>query len=283
MYLQFPSTSPLNLSIFPRTPLDKLAILDNASGMKKLLLLTTLFPIAFLTFQSAPAQAAGSSNTYVSLEGALAWQTQNDQAIPGKTGTRFSLSDISRGPFNASRVYLGYAWGRHEVRALYAPLAIELNTRFASSVSFMDTTFAADTDTTAFYKFNSYRLTYTYFLNPSGGWNLAWGFTAKIRDAEVRLTQGATVKSKTNIGFVPLLNFRASRSLGTDWTFRFDLDGLAAPQGRAFDAALFVERKLSQNFAAFGGYRTVEGGASNDEVYNFAWLHFLTVGARGEF
>lgn len=62
------------------------------------------------------------------------------------------------------------------------------------------------------------------------------------------------------------------------------MDGLAAPQGRAFDIALLFERKIAQtNLTAFGGYRTVEGGADNDEVYNFAWLHFLTLGLRGEF
>jgi hypothetical protein len=92
------------------------------------------------------------------------------------------------------------------------------------------------------------------------------------------------VQSKKNVGFVPLFHFRASKSLNSDWGFRFDLDGLAAPQGRAFDAAFFIERKIPDSrFTAFGGYRTVEGGADNDEVYNFAWLHFLTLGIRGDF
>ena len=65
---------------------------------------------------------------------------------------------------------------------------------------------------------------------------------------------------------------------------RLDLDGLFAPQGRAIDLALFVERKLeAQGYSFLGGYRTVEGGADNDQVYNFAWLHYLTLGLRKEF
>jgi hypothetical protein len=249
-----------------------------ASAHRTLILLF----MAFLSAQPFLARAEGSS-TYLSVEGSLAWQTKNDQAIPGTTGTRFSLSDIDTGPTGSYRVYLGHAWDHHELRALYAPLSIDLNTRFSAPVSFMGTTFAADTATAAFYKFNSYRLTYTYFFDPIGAWKLGLGFTAKIRDAEVRLTQGSTVASKTNVGFVPLLNFRASRAIDTDWTFRFDLDGLAAPQGRAFDASFFMERKIPDSrFSAFGGYRTLEGGASNDEVYNFAWLHYLTLGVRAE-
>lgn len=100
----------------------------------------------------------------------------------------------------------------------------------------------------------------------------------------MRLTQSNLVKAKTNIGFVPLLHVQGSRPFGENWLFRIDFDGLAAPQGRAFDAGLFFERKIPETlFGFFGGYRTLEGGADNGEVYNFAWFHSLTLGARGEF
>lgn len=238
-----------------------------------------LLSLSVLTFT-----VSASATTFVSVEGALAWQTLNDQAIPGTTGTRFSLSDINGGPFQVFRAYAGYKWDQHEVRVLYAPLEVNLDTNLKAPVNFMGKTFAANTPTSAFYKFNSYRVTYTYFLPATGEWSWAWGFTGKIRDAEVKLSQGGMVESKTNVGFVPLLNLRASRPMGDDWTFRFDMDGLAAPQGRAFDIALLAERKFSQTpYNVYGGYRTVEGGADNDEVYNFAWFHFLTIGVRGEF
>jgi hypothetical protein len=218
------------------------------------------------------------------VEGASSYQTLNDQAIPGSSGTRFSLSEISRGPFSTYRVYLGHSWDRHELRALYAPLSIDLTTRFDSAVNFMGASFAPATNTSAFYRFNSYRLTYTYFLMPTDEWEWGWGFTGKIRDAEVRLTQGDLRKSKTSIGFVPLLHLQGRRTLGGDWIFRLDFDGLVAPQGRAFDVGVFLEKQVSQTpFSVFGGYRTVEGGADNGKVYNFAWFHSLTLGARGEF
>lgn len=236
--------------------------------------------LIFCIFSSLISKAG----SFISVEGALAWQTQNDQAIPGSSGTRFSLSDIKGGPFQTFRAYAGYAWDRHEIRFLYAPLSIDLDTSFSSPVNFKGRTFAANTATSAFYKFNSYRLTYAYSLEPFGEWDWGWGFTGKIRDAEVKLTQAGVSESKSNVGFVPLLHLRASRPLGADWAFRFDMDGLAAPQGRAFDIALFAEKKISDsNLTAFGGYRTVEGGADNDEVYNFAWFHFLTLGLRGDF
>lgn len=225
------------------------------------------------------------AKTVVSLEGSAIWQTRNDQRIPGQGGTEFSLSDFKSGPFPGLRLYVGHTFSeRHEIRALYAPLEVEIDGQFNQAVLFRETTFSAKTDTKALYKFNSYRLTYAYHLEPRGEWRMALGFTGKIRDAEVRLTQGAQRESETNVGFVPLLHFQANRSLSETWLFRFDFDGLAAPQGRAFDLAFFMERPLNwNNLSAFGGYRTLEGGADNDKVFNFAWLHYAVLGVRGEF
>ncbi len=31
------------------------------------------------------------------------------------------------------------------------------------------------------------------------------------------------------------------------------------------------------------GYRMLEGGADNDEVHSFAWLHYVTAGVRMSF
>ncbi len=227
---------------------------------------------------------AAHAQTWISVEGDLTWQSRNDQRVPGEGGGDFSISDFKSGPFPAYRLYAGHIWNdRHELRALYAPLAIDVDGQLDQATLFQDSTFAAGTETTAYYKFNSYRLTYAYHFEQWGEWKLALGFTAKIRDAEVRLTQGNLFESKKNVGFVPLLNFQAVRSLGESWRFRFDMDGLAAPQGRAFDIALFLERSLAPSWSAFVGYRTIEGGADNDKVYNFAWIHKAVLGARAEF
>lgn len=225
------------------------------------------------------------AQTYLRIEGAAVWQSQNDQRIPGNAGDNFSFADFSQGPFPAYRIYLGHKWNnRHEIRALYAPLAISLNGQFGGDVRFQDAVFAANTPTEGYYKFNSYRLTYAYHFDPINEWELAAGFTGKIRDASVELKQGALNRSKDNVGFVPLLNFQAARRMASQFFFRFDLDALAAPQGRAVDAGMFVEYRTDQeHMHYFLGYRMVEGGADNDQVFNFAWFHFATIGAQINF
>ena len=235
--------------------------------------------LSLLLFQNTLAQ------TSVTVEGGATWQSQNDQRVPGTGGDNFSLVDFGRGPFASYRLYLAHKFNeRHEVRALYAPFAVRLNSQLKQVTRFQNSTFAANTDTEGYYKFNSYRLTYAYHFDPVNDWKLAAGFTAKVRDAEVRLTQGSLQESKANVGFVPLAHFQASREIFSNWEFRFDLDAMAAPQGRAIDAGLFVEYSPTENgFHYYGGYRTVEGGADNDEVYNFAWIHTAAFGVRLDF
>lgn len=225
------------------------------------------------------------AQTFVTAEFAQTWQTRNEQRIPGSGGDTFNLTDFSRGPFFTNRLYVGHKWGgRHELRALYAPLELSLNSEFSNSVRFINSQFAANTPTQAFYKFNSYRLTYAYDLETESNWQWVIGFTGKVRDAEVSLKQGALNESKSNVGFVPLAHVRGIWTINDAWTFSFDLDGLAAPQGRAFDLGLFVSHEIKdKNLKLFGGYRTLEGGADNDEVFNFSWFHYATVGLTYQF
>lgn len=225
------------------------------------------------------------AQTYLRVEGAAAWQSQNDQRVPGNAGDNFSFADFSQGPFPAYRIYVGHKWNeRHEVRALYAPLAVSLHGQFGGNVRFQNTTFAPNTATEGYYKFNSYRLTYAYHFDPVSDWMLAAGFTGKIRDASVQLKQAGLYEAKDNVGFVPLINFQAERPIAHELFFRFDLDALAASQGRAIDAGLFIEHRPAAGSASYYlGYRMVEGGADNDEVFNFAWFHFATLGVSVEF
>lgn len=224
-----------------------------------------------------------ANESFIQVEGALLYQGKNDQRIPGNSGSTLSLDEFDQGPFDAFRIYVGKTWNtRHEIRLLYAPLKVEVNAKFNEPIKFNGTTFVSG-DAKALYKFNSYRATYAYQLDPIADWELKFGGTLKIRDAEVAITQGNTTSSKKNVGFVPLFNFQATKSLTQKMNFRFDFDGLAAPQGRAFDVAIFLERELLPKFSVLGGYRMVEGGADNDSVYNMAWFHYATVGLRGEF
>ncbi len=236
----------------------------------------------FILIAQIALSSLAIAKTDVSIEGGLTWQGRNDQRIPGNGGTTFALDEIDKGPFATYRIYASHKWNdRHEARVLYAPLDLNLTGQFKNTVDYMGATFLANTDTQIRYKFNSYRLTYAYHFEKTSEWEFALGFTAKVRDAEVSLTQGNLNRTKKNVGFVPLLNFQAVRNLSSTWSFRFDFDGLAAPQGRAFDVAFFVERALPfWGSHVFGGYRMVEGGADNKEVYNFAWFHTAVLGIR---
>ena len=55
-------------------------------------------------------------------------------------------------------------------------------------------------------------------------------------------------------------------------------DVLAAPQGRAEDVLIAATYKFSDNLGIRAGYRILEGGADNDEVYNFALFHYASAG-----
>ena len=251
--------------------------------------------LVFLALSLQPLRAVGDAGSgfagrsFVSVEGDLTWQSRNDVRVPGDTGTRFSIADFGTGPFPSFRLYAGHVWrDRHEVRLLWAPLSTDVTGQFDDAVSFDGRTFAPGTPTEVHYRFNSYRASYAYHFRPWHGWRLALGATVKVRDAEIRLTQAGLRASKKDIGVVPLLNVQATRDFGEKWRFRFDVDGLAAPQGRAIDAAWLFERRLrrwesGRELHAFGGYRMVEGGADNDEVYTFAWLHKAVLGLRAEF
>lgn len=239
--------------------------------MKNLLLMSFFFAVF-----SSMAHAEPS----LSLEVGPTWQTRNDVRIPPDTGTPFSISDITSGPFLRGRLYASFGWNeRHEMRALVAPLSVTASTTFTQNVDFAGQTFTTAAPVEANYKFNSYRLTYRYLFYRGEDWQLKVGFTAKVRDAAITLTQGTTNARSSNVGFVPLLNFAAKYQAGEDWYFLFDLDGLAAPQGRAFDGTLQVGWQASPQYDLLVGYRTVEGGAKNSTVSTFAWVHYLVLGA----
>ena len=92
----------------------------------------------------------------------------------------------------------------------------------------------------------------------------------------------AAPESMTAKSLVPLLNFAAEYYPAEKWRIVGELDGLASPQGRAFDVSLKGYYDVADWCSLGLGYRTIEGGVDNDDVYNFAWFNtvFASVSYR---
>jgi hypothetical protein len=58
----------------------------------------------------------------------------------------------------------------------------------------------------------------------------------------------------------------------------FEGDALAAPQGRAEDVLVSLQYKVADRLTVKFGYRILEGGADNDEVYTFALFNYIAAG-----
>jgi hypothetical protein len=144
-------------------------------------------------------------------------------------------------------------------------------------VDFAGASYGSGLPTEATYKFNSWRLSYRYRLKDGERWKLWIGATVKIRDAKIELRQGPTTSFDDDLGFVPLLHFAADYRLAERWHLIADVDALAGGPGRAIDLALKLGYDIDPRWRVTLGYRTVEGGADVDEVYNFAWFSWAAV------
>jgi hypothetical protein len=160
---------------------------------------------------------------------------------------------------------------------LAAPLSYTESGLFDETVDFAGESYEAGLPVDATYQFNSWRVGYRWRFKDSERWKLWLGFTAKIRDAKIALSQGDTSSEDTDFGFVPLLSFAADYRFADRWYLLFDFEGLAGGPGRAFDVALKVGYDFNDTWGITAGYRTVEGGADIEEVYNFAWFQYAVV------
>lgn len=227
----------------------------------------------FLTASTVKAQ------TSLDFETGIVSTGYNDVQIPGDQGTRFSLKDDLQ---PESRMFFrfrtGYRINRHSISLLYAPLTLKANGTIGRQVNFAGTGFAANTPLEALYRFNSYRLTYRYDIVRKDNFDFGLGLTAKIRDAEITLKSAGDKGTKTNVGFVPILNFRMHWQATDKLGILLDGDALASKQGRAEDVLLAATWKFWYFFRLKAGYRMLEGGADNSEVYNFSMLNYAVVG-----
>jgi len=235
------------------------------------------FSILFLTLF---IQISVNAQAMIDFETGAVSTGYNDIRIPGDRGTLFSLKhDLIPNTEFFYRIRLSYTiQSRHTLSLLYAPLKTTSAGNVPNDIFFQGVVFPAAVRLNGTYTFNSYRLTYRYDIVQKSGFEFGLGFTAKIRDANITLTSPGLTSEKTNVGFVPIVNFMLLWKIDNTLGLLIDGDALAAPQGRAEDVLIAATYALSGNVRIRAGYRILEGGADNDEVYSFALFHYASFG-----
>jgi hypothetical protein len=220
------------------------------------------------------------SQVELDMETGAVFSGYNDVRIPGKGGTLFSLSEeLTADAAFYYRIRLFYDFNpRHHLGILLAPLTIQSSGQLDRDLFFEGETFPANVALEATYQFNSYRLIYRYDFLREEKVEFGVGFTAKVRDARIAVENRDMESDKANVGLVPLVHFRLLWNLDDTFSFLLDGDALAAPQGRAEDILAALKMRVSDRLDLKLGYRILEGGADNDEVYTFALIHYVSIG-----
>ncbi|MCB4792586.1 MAG: hypothetical protein LHV68_11980 [Elusimicrobia bacterium] len=234
----------------------------------------------FLVFLAFSSPAMGFEPWNVDFETGLVTAGYNDIQVPGNIGTRFSLTDsfsVARKGFYRVRLTRELKKDKF-ISFLYAPLTLSASGVTGSLISFNNDTIPANTDVSAKYRFDSYRVSFWKLWKKSDDLSVKLGFTAKVRDASITLTGAGLTSEKKNTGFVPLLNFGLDYRLSKQLAFIFDADALAGGPGRAEDVLVAAQYRTGSRTSIKAGYRIVEGGADVTEVYNFALLNYWLIG-----
>jgi hypothetical protein len=233
-----------------------------------------VLPVMILSFSPALA------GYFVDLEIGAVFSGYNDVRIPGDGGTLISLSrELSSDAVPYGRARIGRTFGgRHSLSLLVAPLRIEASGTADKEVAYMGKIFPQGTDLISSYRFDSYRLTYRWGGLRRRKIEAGIGLTAKIRDASISLSGAGSSAEKKNTGFVPIVNFRVAWSPADRLTALLEGDALAAPQGRAEDVFAGAVWRLGRRVSLKAGYRVLEGGADNEEVYTFSLFHYAALG-----
>lgn len=236
--------------------------------------------VTYLVFILSVNLSSLNGQALIDLETGVVRTGYNNVRIPGDQGTLFLMkNDLISKTEIYFRLRASYTINsRHTLSLLYAPLETVSRGTVKHDIFFEGVTFPANTDLTGTYKFNSYRLTYRYEIVLKPKLEFGLGFTAKIRDARITLASSGSKSAKANVGFVPIINFRALWKPYDKLGILLEGDALAAPQGRAEDVLIAATYRMTKHFGFKAGYRILEGGADNAEVYSFALFNYASVG-----
>lgn len=212
----------------------------------------------------------------IELELASSWQAKNDIQIPNdSSGTRFSARDIvGNGAWRSARLNALYNFdNKHALRVVLAPFSFTETGLSDIPLRYENQSFQANQPLQTDYRFNSWRVGYRYHFLERENFDMWLGVSAKIRDAEISLRQQNLRATNDDVGFVPLLYFATEYRWNSKWSVFADVDGLAGGPGRAFDIGVKLNYEVNDDWKFGIGYRTLEGGVDNEDVYNFTWFN----------
>jgi len=208
----------------------------------------------------------------IDVQGGTLTVISNYSQIPNDIGTKVNLDADTIANY---RIYLSTIINnKHEIRFLYAPLSYDIDFTPTENIRFEDSLLLLGLNTQAFYKFNSYRLSYIYHFDQIGVAQFRVGFTVKIRDAETTLVQGDISESFTDLGFVPLLHLGAKFEISKKVFLDLETEGSWVPQGYAVDGRFTLGYQVNKNLAFGAGVGYLDGGANIKTVNTFAQLFY---------
>jgi hypothetical protein len=219
----------------------------------------------------------------------------------GKSGTDFSYNrDGGQDNLYAiTRLTADFAWDpKNKLIFLYQPLEINTRVVLNKDIRIYDQIFPSGTPLDLRYSFPFYRLSYLYNLSNTPECEIALGLSLQIRNAtiEFRSQDGNIFTRNSNIGPVPLLNFRGRYTWDNGYWIGSEIDGIYAPisylngsdnevVGALLDASLRAGITLPNQNEVFLNLRYLGGGATGTSTgpdaegdgYVKNWLHFITL------
>jgi hypothetical protein len=248
--------------------------------------------LLLLSVQTGRARADEPSPSSVELE-FQEFRIENNQIQRpnSRRGTRFEAADFTGDSGSGVRlnlfVPLNWRQPRDELRVAIAPLTISGPGISPKPITYEGATFEAGVPLNVDYRFNTYRVTYLVpiFANAlQEGWDLRAGATIAMRDAQIRLSQGALIREFSNVGPIPLLYMSATKSIGGRWHLLGEFDAFPAPGGGGlFDGSLKIACNVTRDFDLTVGLRYQVGAAEDPEIFNSLRQLALAVGVRATF
>ena len=239
----------------------------------------------YLLFLFIVAASPLMAGPFLDLETGPVFTGLNDARIPGRYATRLSLpGTLGNSPWYFIRARAGYTiQERHNIFVLAAPLKIDYEGTPNRYIIFRNRLFFPGIPLKATFKFNSFRLTYRYDIVKNDTVEFGLGLTGKIRDAYVRFRALGFNTTRPDLGFVPLINVRLQWRFVKPVSLLLDADWLVGPVGRAEDILVALQFHVHENVTLRAGYRILEGGADNKQVYTFSLFHYAVFGVAASF